>query len=292
MICAVTLAALVAVACVGQPTIGDAPAPSPFDAGLENRAGLTFSPDGATAYWVEWDGVWGASGQARRVIYTSAREDAAWSVPQPVPFSDRYSDDDPSVSHDGRWLYFVSDRPVDDTVDAGDTNIWRYSLGSHDPPEYLAINSLSAEYSPVVTASGALYFASARDGGLGQGDIYRAPPAGDAFAPAEALGPAVNSPTGEWNVWVSADETEMIFEASSRPTNVSIPGDLYYSWRTSSGWADAVPITDLNTPGSDLMPRIHPDGATLYYTTAPIGGHARIETADWPKMRARLDLRH
>lgn len=250
--------------------------------------GLTFSPDGATAYWVEWHGAWGASEQARRVIFTSRHENGAWNAPQPLLLSDRYSDDDPFVSPDGRWLYFVSDRPVGDAADADDTNIWRYRLGSSDAPEYLSINSASAEYSPVVTASGALYFASARDGGIGEGDIYRANPSGGAFASAEALGTAINSLTGEWNVWVSADETEMIFEASSRPTNVSIPGDLYYSWRTPSGWAQAVPIVDLNTAGSDLMPRLHPDGETLYYATAPIGGHARIVATNWPALRARL----
>ena len=71
-----------------------------------------------------------------------------------------------------------------------------------------------------------------------------------------------------------------IFEASSRSTNVSVPGDLYYSWRTPAGWSAAVPIASLNSAGSELMPRLHPDGDTLYYTTAPPGGHARIETAN------------
>jgi len=33
------------------------PDPAIFDAGRENRAGLAFSPDGATAWWVEWDGI-------------------------------------------------------------------------------------------------------------------------------------------------------------------------------------------------------------------------------------------
>lgn len=284
------LAILGATGCAGPRTVGAAPDPSLFDAGFENRSGLTFSPDGASAYWVEWDGDWGASDQGRRAIYTSTRTNRAWSAPQPVPFSGSDSDDDPFVSPDGRWLYFVSDRPVDDAADAGDTNIWRYRLNSDDAPEYLSINSMSAEYSPVVTASGALYFASARDGGIGQGDIYRASAAGDGFATAEALGAAVNSPTGEWNVWVSADESELIFEASSRPTNVSIPGDLYFSRRTSSGWSNAESLTDVNTAGSELMPRLHPDGETLYYTTAPIGGHARIETAHWPTLRSGLGV--
>ena len=86
----------------------------------------------------------------------------------------------------------------------------------------------------------------------------------------------------------SADESELIFEASSRPTNVSVSGDLYYSWHTPAGWTAAVPIERLNTAGSDLAPRLHPDGNTLYYTTAPIGGHARITSTQWGALREQL----
>ena len=57
---------------------------------------------------------------------------------------------------------------------------------------------------------------------------------------------------------------------------MSIPGDLYMSQHDDSGWAPAVPLTDFNTAGSDLLPRVHPDGETLYYTSAPIGGHASV----------------
>jgi hypothetical protein len=136
-----------------------------------------------------------------------------------------------------------------------------------------------------VTASGALYFASARDNGYGQGDLYRAAARGDGFASPEILGLSVNSSTGEWNLWVSASDYDLVFEASSRPSNVSIPGDLYYSWRTPAGWTAATPLKSLNTRGSELLPRLHPDGETLYYTTALSGGHAAVVATDWKALR-------
>jgi DNA-binding beta-propeller fold protein YncE len=219
---------------------------------------------------------------------TAERRNGTWSRPEPASFSRRYSDDDPFVSPDGRWVYFVSERPADETDDTPDADIWRYSLVEEGRLERLPVNSDAAEYSPVVTSSGALYFASARDGGPGRGDLYRAAPVGDGFAAATPLGPAINSPAGEWNLWVSGDESEMLFEASSRPTNVSSSGDLYYSWRTPAGWTAAVPVTSLNSGGSDLMPRLHPDGDTLYYTTAPMGGHAHIAAASWRELRPPL----
>jgi Tol biopolymer transport system component len=260
---------------------------SAFDTGSDNQLGLTFTPDGSTAFWVAWNGNWGSNQASQRVIYTSQQQDGVWSTPTPAEFSGHHSDSDPFATPDGQWLYFVSDRPTNDDDESLDTNIWRYSLIERNLLEYISINSSSREYSPVVTASGALYFASDREGGPGQGDLYRAAPNGSGYLPPQPLGPAFNTPTGEWNLWVSADEDEIIFEASSRPTNVSASGDLYYSWRTPAGWTDATPLEGVNSQNSDLMPRLHPDGETLYFTTAPFGGHAQIATEEWTQMRTR-----
>ncbi|MDJ0653098.1 MAG: hypothetical protein QNJ40_03015 [Xanthomonadales bacterium] len=265
------------------------PDPQAFDTGRDNHAGLTFSPDGQSAYWVAWDGKWGSRAAGPRTIYTAQRTASGWSPPRPAAFSGSYSDGAPFVSPDGHWLYFVSDRPETAGEDAGDGNIWRYrlhsDLHSEGALEKLAINSAAAEYSPVVVASGVLYFASARPGGLGQGDLYRAAPEGDGFQQPENLGPAVNTATGEWNLWVSPDESEMIFEASSRPTNLSVPGDLYYSRQNNGGWHPAVPLTSLNTTHSDLLTRMHPDGVTLYFTQAPLGQHAELIRVSWREHR-------
>ena len=255
--------------------------PSSFDAGSENHLGLTYSPDGKTAYWVEWNGKWGSHGTTPRAIYSSTQLDGVWGPPQLVPFSGKHNDDDPIVSPDGTWLYFVSDRPSGDADEKPDSNIWRYNLIDKGSMEFLSVNSEAEEYSPIVTDTGALFFASDREGGYGQGDIYRADMLGDDFDSPALLGPDINSEFGEWNLWVAADEQEMIFESSSRPTNISNAGDLYYSSRKGDGWSKAVPIESLNSDGSDLMPRLHPDGQTLFYTTAPIGGNARIVEVGW-----------
>ena len=268
------------------------PDPFVFDSGLDNQVGLTFSPDGNTAYWAAWNGAWGADPSGPRTIYFSRLADGGWSAAETVSFSGTFNDDDPYVSPDGRWLYFVSDRPGPGGDADRDFDIWRYRLGGDGAVQRLDVNSDADEYSPVVTDSGTLYFASARDAGLGQGDLYRAAAAGEGFAPAELLGPAVNTPTGEWNLWVSADDSEILFEASSRPDNVTVSGDLYYSWRTPAGWTAAVHVSELNSRGSDLMPRLHPDGETLYYASAAMGGHASIVATPWPPLREKLRARY
>jgi hypothetical protein len=262
--------------------------PGTFDTGSDNQLGLIFTADGSTAFWVSWNGDWGSGAATQRVIYTSQQEHGVWSTPTPADFSGKHSDGDPFVTPNGQWLYFVSKRPTNGDDERTDANIWRYSLIEKNRLEYVSVNSDAEEYSPVVTVSGTLYFASNRDGGPGQGDLYRAAPMGDSFQEPQPLGPAFNMPTGEWNLWVAADDSEIIFEASSRPTNVSVAGDLYYSWRASAGWTAAIPIEQLNTRNSELMPRLHPDGETLYYTSAPIGGHAQIITVKWGPLREQL----
>ena len=156
------------------------------------------------------------------------------------------------------------------------------------PAQRLSVHSDADEYSPVLTGSGTLYFASTREGGLGEGDIYRAAPRADGFAVPELLSSAINSPTGEWNLWINEEETEMLFEASSRKTNISIPGDLYYSRNTAAGWSPAIAVTQLNTRGSDLLPHLAPDGASLYYTSAEIGGGTELKEVDWRLLRSEL----
>ena len=121
------VAALLAIV-AAPPVCAGAPEPSTFDAGLENRTGLTFSPDGTTAFWAEWNGRWGSSDAATRTIYTAKWSNGSWSTPAPAAFSGSHSDDDPFVSPDGRWLYFVSDRPVGESDRERDSNIWRYAL--------------------------------------------------------------------------------------------------------------------------------------------------------------------
>ena len=96
----------------------------------------------------------------------------------------------------------------------------------------------------------------------------------------------MNSPTGEWNVWVDPGETVLLFEASSRLTNVAAPGDLYVSVRDGSSWGPSVPLAGINTEGSDLMPRIFGSPPRLVWGSAPIGGQADLFEADWAALRA------
>jgi Tol biopolymer transport system component len=54
------------------------------------------------------------------VIYTSKQEHGKWSAATPAEFSGNHSESGPFVSPDGRWLYFVSERPTSDDDELND----------------------------------------------------------------------------------------------------------------------------------------------------------------------------
>lgn len=132
---------------------------------------VSFSPDGQTMYLT----------MARRApesstsveIYTSKRSDASWSAP--VKFeviSDTLSAvGHPSVSPDGRFLYFTSDMPGG----YGGKDIWRINLldrlGSLENlgPQ---INTPGDEMFPYVRNDSTLYFSSDGHPGFGALDLF------------------------------------------------------------------------------------------------------------------------
>lgn len=254
---------------------------------VEHNASVT--PDGSRLYFTRNTASWGQGGGQSTILVSEATEDG-WGEPEPAPFSGEHNDSDAFVSPDGSRLFFVSDRPTPDGSSAGD-DIWVVSLaggGLGEPTHVAGVNSHRDEYSPVVAADGTLYFASARTGGLGQGDLYSAEPTDGGYSPPVNLGPSVNSPFGEWNVVVDPEERILVFESSGRALNRSEPGDLYVSFSTDDGWSASRPLDAINTPGSDLMPRFSPGGDVLYYASSlELGAtHTDLYAVAWAPLEA------
>lgn len=150
------------------------PEPAEGELNTEHDEGIVaFSPDGQTMYLTV----------ARRMpnsdtsveIYTSRRSDATWSAPQKFEITgDTLSAvGHPSVSPDGRYLYFTSDMPGG----FGGKDIWRINLnerrGSLENlgPE---INTPGDEMFPYVRSDSLLYFASDGHPGFGGLDLFTA----------------------------------------------------------------------------------------------------------------------
>ena len=114
------------------------------------------------------------AGRVRLKIYTANRGAQDWEKIMELPFnSDEYSCQHPSLSRDGKRLYFASDRPGG----YGSYDIWfvdRTPEGWGNPVNLgPSINSKGNEVFPFIHYSGYLYFSS--DGsyeGLGGLDIF------------------------------------------------------------------------------------------------------------------------
>lgn len=109
-------------------------------------------------------------------IYTSDRTDASWGAPKLLEITkDTLSSfAHPTVSPDGRWLYFVSDMPGG----LGGLDIWRIEIGEHglggvdnlgEP-----INTPGNEMFPSFRPNGDLYFSSDGHVGMGGLDLFKA----------------------------------------------------------------------------------------------------------------------
>ncbi len=147
-----------------SPELVESPINSDYDEGA-----CAFSPDGQTMYFTRctYDPDYPRYAQ----IYTSQRSDASWGEPKLLEISkDTLSSyAHPTVSPDGKWLYFVSDMPGG----LGGLDIWRISI---DGNELGGVDNLGApintpgnEMFPSFRPNGELYFSS--DGHIGMGGL-------------------------------------------------------------------------------------------------------------------------
>ena len=134
----------------------------------------SFTPDGNTMYYTYCTQA--PEGDRTAEIYMSSRSSAKWGKGSKVEIlKDSVTAlAHPSVSPDGRWLYFVSDA----VGGQGGKDIFRARINGNDfgPMENLGpeINTEGDELFPYVRDSVTLYFASNGHPGMGGLDIFRA----------------------------------------------------------------------------------------------------------------------
>jgi hypothetical protein len=222
------------------------------------------------------------------LIMAARLEGDRWTRPAAAPFSGgTASDVDMFLSHDGRDLYFCSDR-ADPTTSS---DIWVVSRteGGWGEPRSLgaAVNSNGDDYYPTLTSDGTLYFSSNREGSLGQNDIYRSRRRDGGWAAPENLGAPVNTSGREYDPFIAPDESYVLF-ASERPGGLGA-ADLYLSLRRPDGtWGEPRNLgPEINTSHSEYTPMLSPDGKYLFFTRGR-WGYDDIYWVDAKVLRERL----
>lgn len=236
----------------------------------KSELNAVFSPDGNEFYFAR------RRGEQPVASFVVRQQDGVWGRPQMLTLAGEYSFVDMFVSHDGRRLFFCSDRPLDGKGKAReDHDIWvstRTATG-WGAPENLGetINSSQNDYYPTLTAKGDLYFSSRRDGGKGRNDIYRARLVDGRFQAPENLGTPINTEAAEYDPFITPDESTLIF-ASTRPGGLG-NSDLWLSFRGADGsWSEPRSLgPPINTPHLEYTPILSPDGKYLFFTSGRAG---------------------
>ena len=240
--------------------------------------GVAVSKSQDSIFFVRHNGNWGSRDNPPSNIFLTTKTNGSWSTPVLASFSmNDYDDADVFIAADNS-IFFTSNRPYQGKIGVG-SDIFQlvYSKGKWGDPKPLErnINSESMESSPVTNEKGDLYFSSTRKGGVGMGDIYIAKKTADGSYVKPTLVSPVSTEYGEWNVFISPDDSYMIFEGSGRPGAKSAYGDFYYSKNNNGTWQEPKPLSILNTTGSELNIRLSPDSQEFYFASSE-----RLESRD------------
>jgi outer membrane protein OmpA-like peptidoglycan-associated protein len=179
-----------------------------------NEGPATFSADGE--FMVFTSTTYDSEGVKRLKLVSSVINSKGWGAPVELPFNNiSYSVGHPTLSYDGRTMYFASDMPggfggvdlykVSRTVEG----VWGYpeNLGAN-------INTKDNDMFPFVHNNGLLFFASNGRGGLGGLDVFVANlTAGSSSV--EALPAPINSAGDDFS-FILAENQKTGFFSSNR----------------------------------------------------------------------------
>ncbi|MFC3651252.1 TolB family protein [Dyella humi] len=239
--------------------------------GPAGEACPAFTPDGNTVYF-----------DVGSMILVSHRERGSWSKPEIAPFSGQWLDHDPTMSPDGSYMVFVSNRPVKAGAEAlGATingtfyparggHLWRVDRKGDGwgTPVHLpdAVNASDRTYAPSVAADGSLYFIHPDAQSVFH--IYSSAYAHGAYQPAVLV--AVGDPAATTHdPAIAPDQSFMVF--NSADAKAGSMGDFYIAFREGDHWGKPIDLGEAvnGKPGkwSQWGAHIGPDHRTLYYTS-------------------------
>jgi hypothetical protein len=238
-------------------------APGFVSTGLD-ELNAVFSPDGDEFYFAVDVG-------PRFALLVSRRSGPGWTGPEVLHFARHHSAVDPALDGSGQRMFFCSNRPrVGGLHPEEDYDIWwveREPGGSWGEPARLpdGVNSSQNEFYPSLTDDGALFFLSAREGGLGGSDIYRAQWSDGGFSDPENLGPVINTPRNEGDAFIARDGSYLVFVSSGHPRQPE-EGRLFISFRADDGGWSRPSNLGPGSDRSDYCPTVSPDGRYFFFT--------------------------
>ena len=159
---------------------------------------FTISANGQEMYF-------SANDETGQRIYSARKLDNEWCNIQPFAYSrPNYTTTHPSLSRDGRRLFFASDMPGG--FGGFDIYVCEWTNGGWGSPKNLGpeINTPVNELYPFIQGNGELFFSSSGHGSMGGLDIFSAHETGDGWGFVRRMEEPVNS-TGDDISYTAAD---------------------------------------------------------------------------------------
>jgi len=248
---------------LGQKPPGKIPVKFPFDympPGYKLHSAPAFMPGGEEVYFSAMD----FSVRFSEKIFFMKIVAETWTSPKVAPFSGSTFDGSPSISRDGRYLFFSSARKLDGEgmIDTGERNIWYVERKGEDwgSPRPLDFRTEGWENGSDLSERGNLFFDSK--------DIYEIKFPPEETGVVNKLGDAINSDFTELHPCVAPDERFLVFYSSRPGHHGSESGDLYISFINDNGtWKQAVNLGKQFNKGhlSTSFPRLSPDGRYFFF---------------------------
>ena len=185
-----------------------------------HESNAAFSRDGKTMYFNRTNNTRSKTEEERIAhiqIFKAEFVDGNWTNVKELPFnSNKYSCEHPTISKDGKTLYFASDMPG--TI--GGFDIYKVAInddGTYGVPENLGdkVNTKHREQFPYISDLDVLYFAS--DGHLGYGglDVFRSNSVNGSFDKPVNLGNTINSNLDDF-AYIIREKDNQGFVSSNR----------------------------------------------------------------------------
>lgn len=187
--------------------------------GGSETGSATLTPDGQYMIFASYEH--DVDGLGRTDLYSARKVNGSWTDVQNLGMAvnSKYWDSQPSITSDGRTVYFASDRPAS----KGGTNIFyseRTREGWTNAKELSSINSEEDDMTPYIAADNSTFtLSSNRPGGEGGFDIYFTKINSDKNSyNFKNAGSAINSSYDEY-YYVVAANSENAFFSSDKPSD-------------------------------------------------------------------------
>jgi hypothetical protein len=207
------------------------------------------------------------------VLVELNKDNDRWNAIGIVPFSGPYKDLEPFLSPDGFRLYFASNRPLEGAEAKTDFDIWYVTRTDLDSPwsspvnPGAPVNTDKNEFYPAVASNGNLYFTSDSLAETSKDDLFYAIWSGDTYSQPVRLPESVNTEGYEFNSYIAADESFLLFSGYNRKDGVG-GGDLYISYNKEGNWTPATNLgMTVNSPRLDYCPFYDEKDSRLYFTS-------------------------